>query len=353
MINVTRTYLPPFEEFCEEIRSLWDSSIVTNMGPKHEEFREALERMLDARVSLFANGHLALEGILRALELPQGGEVITTPLSFASTVNAIIRCGLKPVFADVNPADGTLDPALAERLITPRTVAILPVHVYGNVCDAEAFADIASRHALPLIYDAAHAFGVRYKGRSALTLGDASVVSFHATKVFSTIEGGAVVFAHDFVQKLDDEKNFGIRDYESCVSAGGNAKMNEFQAAMGLCNLRHFDEVLAQRKAVYELYRQLLPEKVRLLEPREGIDPNYSYLPVLLDRRDEAHALLLENGIRARKYFYPLLSDLPFCEPYKADTPVARSICDHVLCLPLYPGLEPADVERICTILSY
>lgn len=353
MINVTRTYLPPFEEFCEEIRSLWDSRIVTNMGPKHEEFREALERMLDARVSLFANGHLALEGILRALELPQGGEVITTPLSFASTVNAIIRCGLKPVFVDVIEADGTLNPALAERAITPRTVAILPVHVYGNVCDAEAFADIASRHSLPLIYDAAHAFGVRYRGRSALTLGDASIVSFHATKVFSTIEGGAVVSANDYVQRLEDEKNFGIRDYELCVSAGGNAKMNELQAAMGLCNLRHFDEVLAARKAVYELYRSLLPGSVRVLEPRGGIDPNYSYMPVLLEDRNRAYALLLENGIRARKYFYPLLSYLPFCEPYKADTPVARSICDHVLCLPLYPGLEPADVERICTILSY
>ena len=383
MINVTRTYLPPFEEFCEEIRSLWDSRIVTNMGPKHEEFREALERMLDARVSLFANGHLALEGVLRALELPQGGEVVTTPLSFASTVNAIIRCGLKPVFADVLEADGTLNPALAERAITLRTVAILPVHVYGNICDAEAFADIASRHALPLIYDAAHAFGVRYKGRSALTLGDASIVSFHATKVFSTIEGGAVVLPNgeenssydrsrtklfddvlarkvlvrgdlkSFLDSLDDEKNFGIRDYEICVSAGGNAKMNELQAAMGLCNLRHFDEVLAARKAVYELYRQLLPSKVRVLEPCGCIDPNYSYMPVLLEDRDQAYALLLENGIRARKYFYPLLSYLPFCEPYKADTPVARSICDHVLCLPLYPGLEPADVERICTILSY
>ena len=390
MINVTRTYLPPFEEFCEEIRSLWDSRIVTNMGPKHEEFREALERMLDAHVSLFANGHLALEGVLRAMELPQGGEVVTTPLSFASTVNAIIRCGLKPVFADVLESDGTLDPALAERAITPRTVAILPVHVYGNVCDAEAFADIASRHGLPLIYDAAHAFGVRYKGRSALTLGDASIVSFHATKVFSTIEGGAVVFAdgeqnffirrsrtklfdgisqprkvlvrggkkvlssgdmQSFLESLDDEKNFGIRDYELCVSAGGNAKMNELQAAMGLCNLRHFDEVLAARKAVYELYRSLLPGSVRVLEPRGGIDPNYSYLPVLLENRDRAYALLLDNGIRARKYFYPLLSDLPFCEPYRVDTPVARNICDHVLCLPLYPGLEPADVERICTIL--
>lgn len=353
MINVTRTYLPPYDEFCEEIRSLWDSRIVTNMGPKHEEFREALERFLDVpAVSLFANGHLALEGILRALELPQGGEVITTPLSFASTVNAIIRCGLKPVFADVLESDGTLNPSLAESLITDRTVAILPVHVYGNICDAEAFADIASRHGLPLIYDAAHAFGVRYKGRSALALGDASIVSFHATKVFSTIEGGAVVFAHDYAQKLDDEKNFGIRDYESCVSAGGNAKMNELQAAMGICNLRHFDEVIAARKAVYEFYRQSLPSSVRLLEPREGIGPNYSYMPILLENRDEVYGRLLSHGIRARKYFYPLLSDLPQCSEYAADTPVARSICDRVLCLPLYPGLDPADVERICTLLS-
>ena len=158
---------------------------------------------------------------------------------------------------------------------------------------------------------------------------------------------------HGFSVALDDEKNFGIRDYEICVSAGGNAKMNELQAAMGICNLRHFGEVLAARKAVYELYRQLLPSTVRLLEPREGIGPNYSYMPVLLENRDEAHALLLENGIRARKYFYPLLSDLPQCREYAASTPVARCLCDHVLCLPIYPDLEPADVERICTILSY
>lgn len=345
--------MPPFEEFCEEIRDLWDSRVLTNMGPKHEAFREALERFLDVpHVSLFANGHLALEGVLRAMNLHRGGEVITTPLSFASTVNAIIRCGLVPVFADVLESDGTLDPARAESLITDRTVAILPVHVYGNVCDAEAFADMASRHGLPLIYDAAHAFGVRYNGRSALTLGDASIVSFHATKVFSTVEGGAVCFADEsLAQKLADEKNFGIRGYEECVSAGGNAKMNELQAAMGICNLRHFDEVLARRKALYGLYRQMLPSGVRVLQPREGIGPNYSYMPVILDNRDKVCERLLSNGIRARKYFYPLLSDLPQCREYACDTPIAREISQKVLCLPLYPDLPAEDVQAICSLM--
>lgn len=353
MINVTRTYLPPFEEFCDEIRDLWDSRIVTNMGPRHEVFREALQAFLGVpQVSLFSSGHLALEAILRCMKFPAGGEVITTPFTFVSTVNAIIRCGLKPVFADVNPSDGTLDPESVRALIGPRTVAILPVHVYGNVCDAESFAEMAAGKGLKLIYDAAHAFGVKYGGRSALALGDASIVSFHATKVFSTVEGGAVVLPRGddaLFQLLDDEKNFGIRGYESCVSAGGNAKMNELQAVMGICNLRHFWEAVAMRKAVYDRYMELLPQGVRVLAQKEG---NYSYLPVLLDNRDQAYDRLLEEGVRARKYFYPLASDFPFCKSFRKDTPVARDLARRVLCLPLYPGLEEADVERICAILK-
>jgi len=358
MINVTRTYLPPFEEFCEEIRGLWESRIVTNIGPRHEEFREALQAFLEApQVSLFSSGHLALESILRCMNFPAGGEVITTPFTFVSTVNAVIRCGLEPVFADVNPSDGTLDPESVRALIGPRTVAILPVHVYGNVCDAESFADMAASHGLRLIYDAAHAFGVKYEGRSALTLGDASIVSFHATKVFSTVEGGAVVLPRRddaLFQLLDDEKNFGIRGYESCVSAGGNAKMNELQAAMGICNLRHFDEVLAMRKAVYERYMELLPGGVRVLAPMEGAGCNYSYMPVLLDNRDRVYDKLLEEGVRARKYFYPLASEFDFCRKYNgtSSTPVAKDLSSHVLCLPLYPGLTENEQDKIIFCIS-
>jgi len=390
MLTVTKTYLPPFEEFCDEIRELWDSRMVTNMGPKHEAFREALEGFLGLRsVSLFANGHLALEAVLRAFKLPAGGEVITTPFTFVSTVNAIIRCGLVPVFADVLPSDGTMDPESARALISPRTVAILPVHVYGNVCDVEAFDALAEESSLPVIYDAAHAFGAEYRGVSALGFGHASIVSFHATKVFSTIEGGAVVLGQNvsasevgqkffdlfsgekllvregrdvlsgkerldsIEQRLDDEKNFGIRGYEECVMPGGNAKMNEFQAAMGICNLRHFPEVLERRKVLYDNYRERL-RGVEFLEPRAGVKPNYSYMPVLSGRRDQLYETLKAKGIFARKYFYPLASDFAFCKgfPGAGNTPVASSLASRVLCLPLYPELGVEEQDKIIFCIS-
>ena len=351
MIYVTKTYLPPFEEYCDEIRRLWDSHIVSNMGPLHEAFGEAMEKYLGVRhVSLFANGHLALEAALRALDLPSGSEVITTPLTFPSTVNAIIRSGLVPVFADVLEADGTMDPASAERLAGSRTSAIMPVHVYGNVCDDDALRGLASTRGLKLIYDAAHAFGVRYRGVGALSLGDASVLSFHATKVFSTAEGGAVCFGDGSLeQRLCDEKNFGIRDYEECVSAGGNGKMNELQAAMGICNLRH---VGSQRRQVYELYRELLPD-VRFLEPREGVEWNFAYVPALFEDRDAVYDRLLEGGVMARKYFYPPVNEFGYCRAFRsADTPVASRLSRQLLCLPIYPGLSPQDVRRICELLT-
>ena len=249
-INVTRSSMPGFEEYCEEIRALWDSRWLTNMGSKHQQLEKDLKAYLNVpNVTLYTNGHLALEMILAAFAFPKGAEVITTPFTFASTTHAIVRSGLTPVFCDVNPVDYTMDAAKIESHITEKTAAILPVHVYGNLCDVDAIADIAKKHNLKVIYDAAHAFGVTRDGVSAANFGDASMFSFHATKVFHTIEGGAVTYQDERLQKpLNEWKNFGIRDAETVAYPGGNAKMNEFAAAMGICNLRHLDGEIAKRK---------------------------------------------------------------------------------------------------------
>ena len=252
-INVTRSSMPSFEEYCEEIRDLWDTRWLTNMGSKHQALQAAMEAYLDVpHVILYTNGHLALENAVAAMNLPEGGEVITTPFTFVSTTHSITRNGLVPVFCDINDRDYTIDADKIESLITDKTVAIVPVHVYGNVCDVEKIQAIADRHHLKVVYDAAHAFGVRYKGVSTADFGDMSMFSFHATKVFHTIEGGAVCFKDDgMVQEMNDRKNFGIRNAEECAYIGGNAKMNEFQAAMGLCNLRHLAGEIEKRKAVW------------------------------------------------------------------------------------------------------
>ena len=359
-LNVTRTFLPSLEEFAEELKPLWDSRIVTNMGCKHDAFQKALENYLGCNVTLFANGHLALEAAIRCLGLPQGSEVITSPFTFVSTTHAIVRCGLKPVFCDVRPQDGTICPDCIEKLITPSTSAILPILVYGNMCEVERIGSIASSHGLKLLYDAAHAFGVRYKGQSAACFGDAAILSFHATKLFSTIEGGAVCYRDDSMrQSLDDQKNFGIRDTEHCEAIGGNAKMNELQAAMGICNLRHFPEVLASRKAITSMYREML--KTRPVRPFPLVEdrftePNYSYFPVLFDsmaERDKAHTALEAAGIGTRKYFWPLTSELG-CYKGRFDpgcTPVARNLSSRILCLPLFPEMTEEDVRRIVTSL--
>ena len=251
-ILVTRSSMPSYEEYCEEIKDLWDSHWLTNMGVKHQKLQKELEEYFDIpHVALYTNGHLALENAIAALNLPKGGEVITTPFTFASTTHAIVRNGLVPVFCDVKEDDYTIDVSKIENLITDQTVAIVPVHVYGNMCDVEEIDRIAKKYALKVIYDAAHAFGVKYKGVSSACFGDASMFSFHATKVFNTIEGGCVCFKDDsWVQLLNDMKNFGIHGPESVEFVGGNAKMNEFQAAMGLCNLRHLDEEIGKRKKV-------------------------------------------------------------------------------------------------------
>ena len=355
--------MPDYEEYCEEIKKFWDSHWLTNMGVEHEQLQKMLEEYLGCpHVVLYTNGHLALENVIAAMQFPEGSEVITTPFTFASTTHAIVRNGLTPVFCDVNPEDYTIDTGKIEGLITEKTVAIIPVHVYGNMCDVEKIAAIAKKHDLKVIYDAAHAFAVKYKGVSSANFGDAAMFSFHATKVFNTIEGGAVCFPNDtLVETLNDMKNFGIRGPESCVFVGGNAKMNEFQAAMGVCNLRHLDREIAKRKSVMEHYRERLEgvPGIRLCKPQKDVESNYAYFPVVFDGfgadRDQVFDALGRQEITARKYFYPLTNsfecyaDLPTAGVGK--TPVAAYLADRVLTLPIYADLALEDVERICDIV--
>lgn len=361
-INVTRSSMPAFEEYCEEIKELWDTHWLTNMGVKHKQFQAQLEAYLDVpHVILYTNGHLALENVIAAMEFPAGGEVITTPYTFVSTTHAIVRNGLVPVFCDINDVDYTMDVTKIEALITDKTVAIVPVHVYGNLCDVDAIQTIADKHGLKVIYDAAHAFGVTRKGINAANFGDASMFSFNATKVFNTIEGGAVTFREDLVQKMNDLKNFGIRDPERVAYVGGNAKMSEFQAAMGICNLRHVDGEIAKRKVLVEHYRRRLSgvPGIRLCSDQPDVKHNYAYFPVVFDGykydRNQVFEILAENGITARKYFYPLTNNIecytnmPTASVEK--TPVANYIADRVLTLPLYADLALKDVDRICDVI--
>ena len=361
VINVTRSSMPSFEEYCEEIRELWDSHWLTNMGVKHRQLQEQLEEYLQVpHVTLYTNGHLALEGAIAGMDLPKGGEVITTPFTFASTTNAIVRNGLVPVFCDVNDTDYTMDVTKIEALITEKTCAIVPVHVYGNLCDVEGIQAVADKHGLKVIYDAAHAFGVTYKGVNCANFGDASMFSFHATKVFNTIEGGAVCYGEDaLVELLNDRKNFGLHGEDGLYQAG-NAKMSEFQAAMGICNLRHLDGEIAKRRVAVERYRQRLSgvEGIKLCPEQEGVVSNYAYFPVVFDgykyHRDEVFDLLKEHDVIARKYFYPLTNEFTCYanSPTGADTtPVAKHYAHRVLTLPLYADLTVEDVDRICDII--
>ncbi len=363
LINVTRSSMPSFEEYCEEIKDLWESHWLTNMGAKHKLLQAELEKYLDTpHIALYTNGHLALENVIAAFDFPQGSEVITTPFTFASTTHAIVRNGLIPVFCDINHKDYTMDASKIEELITDKTCAIVPVHVYGNICDTKAIDEIAKKYNLKVIYDAAHAFGAKKNGISTANMGDASMFSFHATKVFNTIEGGAVTFKDDdFVQLLNDLKNFGIRGAEEVAFVGGNAKMNEFQAAMGICNLRHIDEEIAKRKLAVEHYRERLSGKdgIILCEVQKGVTSNYAYFPVVFDgykyTRDELFARLRENDIVARKYFYPLVNEYTCYKDFEtadvSKTPVAKHIADRVLTLPLYADLTTEDIDKICDII--
>lgn len=361
-INVTRSSMPSYEEYCEEIKELWDSHWLTNMGVKHNQLQAELEAYLGVdHVTLYTNGHLALENALEAMNFPAGSEVITTPFTFASTTNAIARSGLIPIFCDINDKDYTIDVSKIEALITDKTVAILPVHVYGNLCDVDAIESIAKKHSLRVIYDAAHAFGVTYKGISSACLGDASMFSFHATKVFNTIEGGALCYKDDtMVQILTDLRNFGLNGEEGRY-IGGNAKMNEFQAAMGICNLRHLENEIEKRKMAVERYRARLSgvAGIKLCEEQQDVKSNYAYFPAVFEgfkyTRDEVFDRLKEHNIIARKYFFPLTNGFDCYSAFPSagsdKTPVAQHIAQRVLTLPLYADLSANDVDRICDII--
>lgn len=360
MINVTRSSMPEFEEYCEEIRDLWDSRWLTNMGVKHKQFQANLIDYLGvSHIDLFSNGHMALEMAIQAMDLT--GEVITSPFTFASTTHAIVRNGLTPVFCDIDANTYTIDVNKIEALITDKTCAIIPVHVYGNICDIEAIDRIAKKHNLKVIYDAAHAFAVKYNGVGVGNFGDASMFSFHATKVFHSIEGGAVCFHNDdYGLDLYRLKNFGIRGPETVDAVGANAKMNEFSAAMGICNLRHLDAEIAKRKAVVERYRERLSgiDGIKLNAVQENVQSNYAYFPVVFDgykyTRDEICEKLKEHDIIARKYFYPITNAFDCYKDKhdaKAETPVAYDISFKVVTLPLYADLSLDDVDKICDII--
>lgn len=358
-ILVTRSSLPSYEEYIEMIKPIWDTAWMTNMGDFHKSLeRELKEYMGISRLVLFVNGHMALEMVIQALELK--GEVITTPFTFASTTHAIVRNGLTPVFCDINSLDYTMDADCLESLITERTSAIIPVHVYGNLCGVERIEAIAKKHHLKVIYDAAHTFGERYHGASVAEFGDASIFSFHATKVFNTIEGGAVAFSQDWMDhRLNCLKNYGIVDQDHVVWVGGNAKMNEFQAAMGLCNLRHVDEEIQKRKRVWERYQENLRGTAGLKLPsyKKGLTPNYAYFPVVFDGfkadRNQVYEFLAEHNIFPRKYFYPLTNAFKCYEDRFSpeDTPVAAYMAQRVLTLPLYADLTLEQTDRICRMI--
>ena len=362
-ILVTRSSMPQYEEYCSEIKEMWDTHWLTNMGIKHQTLQIELEKYLGINhVILYTNGHLALENAIAAMNLPRGGEVITTPFTFASTTHAIVRNGLVPVFCDIKEDDYTIDSKKIESLITDNTVAIVPVHVYGNMCDVEEIDRIAKKYGLKVIYDAAHAFAVKYKNVSSACYGDISMFSFHATKVFNTIEGGCVCFNDDkLVTLLNDMKNFGIHDTESVQYVGGNAKMNEFQAAMGICNMRHLDEEIQKRKMIVEHYRSKLEniDGIKLSTIQKDVESNYAYFPVVFDgykfTRNEVFERLAEENIGARKYFYPLTNGFECYRNYPTagveKTPIAQHTALRVLTLPLYADLELEDVDRICNII--
>ena len=361
-VTVTQPFLPPLDEFLPYLAEIWENRVLTNDGPFHQRLTRELAAHLEVdQLSLFNNATIALTTALQSLHLT--GEVVTTPFSFVATAHAILHSGLTPVFADIDPGTLNLDPERIEAAITPRTTAILGVHCYGTPCDVDAIADIARRRNLRVVYDAAHAFGVTYRGRSLLQAGDLAVVSFHATKVFNTFEGGAII-SHDPATKaaIDRFRNFGIVDQTTVEAAGTNGKMNEVQAAFGLLQLRYIAGALARRRAIDAAYRAALADCpwVRCLDPLPGQVPNGSYFPVFIDprhplTRDALFHRLARHGIQARRYFHPLITafpmyaHLPSADP--ARLPVATRAAEQVLCLPIYPDLPPGTVERVVDLL--
>ena len=362
-ILVTRSSMPPYEEYIEAIKPLWDSHWLTNMGRYHRELEGRLKEYLDVpQLSLMVNGHMALEMAIQMFRFSEGTEVITTPFTFVSTTHAIVRNNLKPVFCDVKLEDGVIDEDKIESLVTERTVAVVPVHVYGNACNIERIQKVADKYGLKVIYDAAHAFGVKYKGRGIGSFGDASVFSFHATKIYNTVEGGAVAFSDPKIyDRLYNLKNFGIRDEELITEVGANAKMNEFSAIMGLCNLNHAEKAREERRKRHELYREALGDikGLRLFAKNPDATDNYAYFPILVEdgypmARDDLYNFLRKNGVYARKYFYPLTADAAcFKNKYKRERlERARELAERVLVIPFHAELGHEEMERVISLLG-
>ena len=363
-IYVTQPYLPPLEEFVPYLEKIWESKQLTNSGPFHKELEQALSKFLGVEhIALFANGTLALVTALQALRIT--GEVITTPYSFVATAHSLLWNGIKPVFVDIDPSTFNLDPSRIEAAITPQTTAIMPVHCYGRPCDVDAIQKIADNYNLRVIYDAAHAFGVRLRSGSLLTCGDLSVLSFHATKVFTTFEGGAIVCPDAKTkQRIDHLKNFGFVNEVTVVAPGINGKMSEFNAALGLLQLKYFDRAIQRRKEIDAIYRQNLRSVrgIRWLPPApESASDNYAYFAVLVERdypvsRDALYHELKQQKIHPRRYFYPLISEFPMYRglpsAHKENLPVANEVAEQVLCLPIYPALSEADLQRTIAVVA-
>ena len=361
-IYVTQPYLPPLEEFIPYLEKIWKNKWLTNNGPFHQQLEQALCEYLGVNhLALFTNGTIALVTALQALRVT--GEVITTPYSFVATTHSLLWNGLTPVFVDIDPVTCNLDPEKIEQAITPRTTAIMPVHCYGTPCNVERIQQIADTYGLKVIYDAAHAFGVKLKGESLLLHGDLSILSFHATKVYNTFEGGAIICPDAKTkQRIDYLKNFGFADEVTVMAPGINGKMSEINAAFGLLQLRHVDAATTERRTIDALYREALSgvAGISLLPVPADTECSYSYVPVLVEgnyplSRDGLYARLKEHNIFSRRYFYPLISEMPMYRGLPSarpeNLPVAEAISQKVLCLPIYPGLAQADVASVCGLI--
>lgn len=362
-IYVTQPFLPPLEELTPYLEKIWDNKILTNGGPFHQQLEQALCEYLGVEhIALFTNGTLALVTALQALRIT--GEVITTPYSFVATAHSLLWHGIKPVFVDIDPNTLNLDPAKIEAAITPQTTAIMPVHVYGHPCDVEAIQKIADNYNLRVIYDAAHAFGVQCHCGSVLNHGDLSVLSFHATKVFNTFEGGAIICPDAKTkQRIDHFKNFGFVDEITVVAPGINGKMSELNAAVGLLQLKHIDDALAQRKRIDHVYRESLSgiKGIRCVQDAGEKAANYAYFPIMVENdyplnRDELYFKLKENNIYARRYFYPLISEFSMYRGLRSanpdNLPIAMRAASQVICLPIYPTLPLHSIEKVTTIIN-
>ena len=363
-IYVTQPSLPPLEEFIPYLEKIWDKKILTNGGPFHVQLEAALCAYLGVEhISLFANGTLALVTALQSLRIT--GEVITTPYSFVATAHSLLWNGIKPVFVDIAPGTFNIDPLKIEAAITPQTSAIMPVHCYGHPCDIESIAKIADNYNLKVIYDAAHAFGVQCNNESVLNHGDLSVLSFHATKIFNTFEGGAIVCPDlKTKRRIDHLKNFGIVDEVTVVAPGINGKMSEINAAFGLLQLKHIDQEISRRREIDQLYRELLKKVlgIRFLDARGQVTSNFAYFPILVETeyplsRDNLYETMRAKNIFTRRYFYPLISDFPMYRSMpsanRSNLPFAVSAASRVLCLPMFPDLSDEQINQIVQIIEH